>query len=232
LNIAISTLERNFKMAATTKNQAWTIPSHASKVQDLTKLEKSIPAPGPNQVLIKITAASLNFRDILISTRSPHYPGSHKADLVPGSDGAGIIHSVGSPSSWSGKEGTPVVLHPSTWISGDIRNLRGDEVFGGSDVDGTLRKWMVIGDDRVIAAPKNLSGEEASTVVTAGTTAWAAIRGGLDARLDGEIDEYKGTWTDKRLEGKWVLTQGTGGVSCFAIQVFLIPVPSYKSTVS
>jgi len=38
-------------------------------------------------------------------------------------------------------------------------------------------------------------------------------------KMDGELEEWKGAWTDKRLQGKTVLTMGTGGVSCFAIQV-------------
>jgi hypothetical protein len=61
-----------FTMSSPTNNSAWTIPSSASKVSDLTKQTKDIPTPGPNQVLVKLTAASLNFRDVLISTRSPY----------------------------------------------------------------------------------------------------------------------------------------------------------------
>ena len=66
-------------------------------------------------------------------------------------------------------------------------------------------------------------------ISTAGTTAWSAIRGSLDMRMDGELEEWKGAWTDKRLKGKTVLTLGTGGVSCFAIQVPFLqiqPIPT------
>jgi NADPH:quinone reductase-like Zn-dependent oxidoreductase len=204
-------------------NSAWTIPLSASSTNDLIKIDKPIPIPGPNQVLVKITAAALNFRDVLISSRSPYYPGNHKESLVPGSDGAGIIHKTGPSSSWTSKEGTPVVLHPSTWFDGDISNLRTDEVFGGCDIDGTLQSWMVLDDKWVIESPKGWSAVDASTLITAGTTAWAAIRGGLDAKLDGGIGAWSGEWKQKRLEGKTVLTQGTGGVSCFAIQVSPYP---------
>lgn len=206
-------------MSTPTSNPAWTIPSHASTVQHLTKLNKDIPAPGPKQVLIKLTAASLNFRDFLISTRNPAYPGDHKVGLVPGSDGAGIIHTAGPDSFWAGHEGTLVTIHNNKWLTGDVRNLQLGLVLGGSGLDGTLQSWIVVDDETVIAAPKGLNSGEVAALLTAGCTAWAAIRGGLDARLDGEIDEWKGPWTEKRLKGKWVLTQGTGGVSCFAIQV-------------
>lgn len=209
-------------MATSITNQAWAIPSSASNVTDLAKQTRPIPTPGSKQVLIKMTAASLNFRDILISTRSPAYPGTHKPDLVPGSDGAGTIHTPGPSSTWAGKEGTPVLLHCSSWLEGDVRNLRGDVVFGGTDVDGTLQEWMVINDDWIIEAPNNLNAVESASLVSAGTTAWAAIRGGLDGRLDGSLSEWKGEWTEKRLQGKTVLTMGTGGVSCFAIQVCIL----------
>jgi NADPH:quinone reductase-like Zn-dependent oxidoreductase len=81
---------------------------------------------------------------------------------------------------------------------------------------GYLQEWAVIADERVIRAPKHLSAVENAALATAGVTAWSAIREGLDMVLTGEMRE----WRDgKRLEGKTILTQGTGGVSCFAIQV-------------
>jgi NADPH:quinone reductase-like Zn-dependent oxidoreductase len=81
---------------------------------------------------------------------------------------------------------------------------------------GFLQEWVVIADERVIRAPGHLTAVENSALVTAGVTAWSAIREGLDMVLTGEMRE----WRDgKRLEGKTILTQGTGGVSCFAIQV-------------
>ncbi|KAF2872943.1 hypothetical protein BDV95DRAFT_490055 [Massariosphaeria phaeospora] len=188
-----------------TTNPAWTIPSTASKVQDLTKVDKAVPTPGPNQVLVRLTAASLNYRDYLIATRNPQYPGDHVADLVPGSDGAGVIHTAGSSSSWRGREGTLVVIHPCAWLDGDVTQLDQSRILGGRAVDGTLQSWLLVDDGYPIPAPKNLTAEEAACLFTAGSTAWAAIRGGLDGRLDGQ--------------GQTVLTQGTGGVSCFAIQI-------------
>ena len=78
-----------------------------------------------------------------------------------------------------------------------------------------MREWMVVDDEVVIPAPEGLSGVETASLLTAGATTWAAIR---DAVV-GEGREWVGNWTEKKLEGKWVLTQGTGGVSCFAVQV-------------
>ncbi|KAF2240426.1 NAD(P)-binding protein [Trematosphaeria pertusa] len=202
-----------------TTNTAWTIPSIASSLTHLTQVQKEIPTPGPHQVLIRLTAASLNYRDTLIAIHSSVYPGPHKPSLVPGSDGAGLIHSTGASSSWAGKEGTLVVLHQNTWLTGDVRNMRLDKVLGSFTSDGTLQQWIVIDDERVIAAPKGLSAGESATLVTAGGTAWAAIRDALDGRLNRVLELWQGEWTEKRLAGQWVLTQGTGGVSCFAIQI-------------
>ena len=206
-------------MATATTNPAWTIPISATSIKHLTKVNKPIPSPGPNQVLIQLTAASLNYRDTLVASRSPSYPGAHKDSLVPGCDGAGIINSTGPLSVWAGKEGTLVVLHPTNWLSGDVRNLQGDQILGSSQEDGTLQGWMVLDDNRIVEAPKSLSSEESCALIGAGVTAWDVIRGSLDAKLDGSVEPWKGGWKQKRLEGKWVLTQGTGGVSCFAIQV-------------
>jgi NADPH:quinone reductase-like Zn-dependent oxidoreductase len=75
----------------------------------------------------------------------------------------------------------------------------------------------VVSDERVIGSPKHLSDSESASLPTAGVTAWSAIREYLDASLNGE---ELSSWRDgKRLQGKTILTQGTGGVSCFAIQV-------------
>jgi NADPH:quinone reductase-like Zn-dependent oxidoreductase len=203
---------------------AWTIPSHASKVSDLQKQTRNIPTPGPKQVLLKMSAASLNYRDVLISSRSPQYPGAHKDGLVPGSDGAGIISCVGSESMWKGKEGLKVIFNQNGWMSGDFQNLDFGTILGGSSQDGTLQEYLVMEDAWVVPQPKDLTAVEAACLTTAGTTAWAAIRGQMDGRLDGSLGVYQGGWMDRRLEGKWVLTMGTGGVSCFAIQVcFSLP---------
>jgi NADPH:quinone reductase-like Zn-dependent oxidoreductase len=88
---------------------------------------------------------------------------------------------------------------------------------------GTLQEYLVLEDAWIIPQPKCLTAVEAACLPTAAGTAWAAIRGHLDGKLDGSVGAYQGAWTDRRLEGKWVLTMGTGGVSCFGIQVLFFP---------
>jgi NADPH:quinone reductase-like Zn-dependent oxidoreductase len=212
-------------MAQPTTTTAWTIPADASSIQDLTKQTFPLPALGLHQVLIRLTAASLNYRDILVASHSPNYPGNHKDSLILGSDGGGVIHATGPYSKWAGRERAKVVLHPNTWLSEDVRNLRLDRVYGAYDQDGTLVKWKVVDDERVIEVSGDLSAGESSTLITAGATAWSAIREGMDGRLDGSVDKWQGGFNEKRLEGKTVLTMGTGGVSCFGIQVSVISFP-------
>ena len=111
-----------------------------------------------------------------------------------------------------------------------MRNLNLSLVHGGYSTDGTLVEYVVVGDEKVIEV---LDGEgeggkieagEWASLLTAGGTAWSALREGMDGKLDGTIGEWAGGaegWKAKRLAGKTVLTMGTGGVSCAAIQVSL-----------
>ncbi|KAF2689634.1 putative alcohol dehydrogenase [Lentithecium fluviatile CBS 122367] len=206
-------------MTLPTTTAAWTIPADASSIHNLTKQTLPLPALGPHQVLIRLRAACLNYRDILVATRSPNYPGNHKPNLTLGSDGSGIIHATGPSSKWAGREGVKVVLHPNSWLTGDVRNMRLDRVYGAFDQDGTLAEWKVADDERVVEFGGHLSAGESSALLTAGVTAWSAIREGMDGRLDGNLGQYEGSFSEKRLEGKTVLTMGTGGVSCFGIQI-------------
>lgn len=124
-------------------NLAWGVPASASSFDQLEQHSLPIPDAGPHEVLVRVAAVSLNYRDLLVVTRSPQYPGidgrpgNHAPDLVPCSDGAGTIHAVGSLSKWAGREGTKVLLHPNEWLSGDVRNLDLTRVLGASDSNGT-----------------------------------------------------------------------------------------------
>ena len=180
-------------------NQAWQITSPGTiTLKDVG----DVPKTGPREALVKIHAASLNYRDKLVVDLNPAYPVKHKANLIPGSDGAGVVAESGSDSIW--RKGDRIVVHPNTWTTGfNQLDYKLDETNGGGDFDGTLCRWMVVKDDRLFRAPKGLSMEEASTLFTAGVTAYRALfHGGVEVK-----------------SGMKVLTQGTGGVSCYAIMV-------------
>ena len=131
-------------MSTNTGNSAWTIPISATSIKHLSQRSLTIPTAGYRQVLVRLTAASLNYRDLLVATRSSEYPGidglpgNHAADLVPCSDSAGVIHSTGPESVWAGREGTKVLLHPNEWLAGDVRNLNLQRVFGAAGSQGNV----------------------------------------------------------------------------------------------
>jgi NADPH:quinone reductase-like Zn-dependent oxidoreductase len=82
-------------------------------------------------------------------------------------------------------------------MDGDIRNLDFDTIFGGWNQDGTLQQWIVVDDSWIVEAPSHLNAVESASLVTAGTTAWSAIRNSLDLKLDGTLGPWEGTRTDK-----------------------------------
>jgi NADPH:quinone reductase-like Zn-dependent oxidoreductase len=179
-------------------NQAWQIASPGNLVlNDLGPL----PTPGPNEILVRIHAISLNYREILVLDHDPDYPLTAKENLIPGADAAGIVEVAGSESHW--KKGDRLVIQPNTWISGDPRNYIFDQTLGGASEDGTFRRYILVNEERAFRAPNGITLQEASTIFTAGVTAWNVLSYG-DPKLGPEST---------------VLTQGTGGVSCYAIQV-------------
>jgi len=169
------------------------------------KLNEDVPKPtqiGPNGVLVRIRAAAINSRDIMIIAHDPLYPDTHKNDLVPCSDGAGEIEAIGANSVW--KVGDRVIIHANSWLIGyeaQTMDVLGGK--GGGKTDGTLRQYAVLKDIEVYSAPAHLSFEESAALPTAAGTAANALLFG-----------------PKRLEaGMKIVTQGTGGVSSFAIQL-------------
>lgn len=159
------------------------------------------PIPGPGEVLVRIRAAALNYRDLLVLISSPLYIPT-TSGISPLADGAGTIEATGPGSAWKDSIGTKVLLVTNqAWIGGsDAAQYKVERTLGAGDVDGTLRQYAVVADNLLVKSPKNLNHEEAASMVAAGGTAINALSS-IDIR-----------------EGITVLTQGTGGVSCFAIQ--------------
>lgn len=147
-----------------------------------------------------VNGASLNYRDLIIPKGK--YPFPAKDGVVPGSDGAGVVESVGSGVTRFKPGDRVVTLFNSGHIAGSLDAASLATGLGGA-IDGTLREYGVFDEQGLVAAPKNLNDLEASTLSCAGLTAWNALYG-LESRA--------------LKPGQWVLTQGTGGVSVFALQ--------------
>jgi NADPH:quinone reductase-like Zn-dependent oxidoreductase len=122
---------------------------------------------------------------------------------VPLCDGAAEVLATGPHVTRFAVGDRVLLLFNQGHLSG---SLDGDSIATGvgSAIDGALRQYGTYDESGLVAAPKNLSWLEASTLGCAGVTAWNALFG-----LEGRVLK----------RGEAVLTQGTGGVSCFAIQV-------------
>lgn len=169
---------------------------------DALKFDESAPIPklGDKDVLVKINGASLNYRDLIIPKGG--YPFPQKDGVIPGSDGAGVVESVGSGVTRFKPGDRVVTLFSAGHIAGSLDASSIATGLGGA-LDGTLRSYGVFSEQGLVATPTNLTDLEASTLSCAGLTAWNALYG-LESRA--------------LKQGQWVLTQGTGGVSIFALQ--------------
>jgi NADPH:quinone reductase-like Zn-dependent oxidoreductase len=166
-------------------------------LENLALTDRPDPKPGPGQVLIRVRAASLNYRDLLIAKGM--YNPKLKFPRVLGSDCAGEVVAVGSGVS-KVKVGDRVIgCFMPHWVDGPITDAAARSTLG-SDRDGVLAELVVFEEGGVVPVPGNLTFEEAATLPCAALTAWNALTGAGCG------------------PGKTVLLQGTGGVSIFALQ--------------
>jgi NADPH:quinone reductase-like Zn-dependent oxidoreductase len=104
------------------------------------------PSPSdlePNSVLVRVRAASINARDMMVIAHDPFYPYKTKPGLTPCADGAGEIEAVGPGSKW--KVGDRVIISPGSWDKkDDIPTLGEFEGKGAGNVQGTLRQYAVL----------------------------------------------------------------------------------------
>ncbi len=167
-------------------------------IENLKSTERETPKPGQGEVLVKIKACSLNYRDYLMIVGK--YNPRQKLPLIPLSDGAGDIIEIGSGVK-KVKVGDRVCgVFSQSWQDGEpeIENIR--DALGGP-LDGMISEYRVFPESGVIPFPEHLSYAEASTLPCAGLTAYNAVV----------------TFGNLK-PGDTVVVLGTGGVSLFALQ--------------
>jgi NADPH:quinone reductase-like Zn-dependent oxidoreductase len=170
----------------------------ATSLDGLVRADRPDPQPGPREILIRVRATSLNYRDQMIVTGN-YFGGSVSRNTIPLSDGAGEVAAVGAGVTRF-KTGDRVAgTFFQGWISGPMV-----ERFPalGNPLDGTLAEYIVLHEDGVVAIPPSISFEQAATLPCAALTAWNALFVSGKAVKPGDT----------------VLCLGTGGVSIAGLQ--------------
>ena len=139
--------------------------------QPFTLKEVEIPTPKTGEVLVRVKAAALNHRDIWI--QKGMYAGL-KFPVIPGSDGSGIVDSLGEgvDTQWLGKE---VIFDPGLdWGDNEAYQSKAFSILG-MPKDGTFAEYVSVPVKNLRLKPKHLSFEEAASLPLAGVTAWRAL---------------------------------------------------------
>src|ERR1700687_839189 len=178
--------------------RAYQLPKGGAGIEALVRVERPDPKPAYRQVLVKVAACSLNFRDLGIVRGTYRMP--VRDNIVPLSDGAGEVVAIGAGVTRV-KVGDKVAgCFFQRWPGGEPSQTVQASALGGS-IDGMLAEYAMLEEDGVVKIPDHLSVADGATLPCAAVTAWHAMM--VHAKL---------------IAGQTVLLQGTGGVSVFGLQ--------------
>ncbi|NSL86781.1 NAD(P)-dependent alcohol dehydrogenase [Chitinophaga sp. Mgbs1] len=167
-------------------------------IDAMTLLEEEMPQPGYGEVLIRVMASALNYRELMI-IRDGVYVLPLKQTLIPVADGVGEVVATGSGTHhFTTGDRVAAVVFPE-WTDGPFTPEFSAQL--GGSLDGMLTTYKVLPERSLVKIPDHLSWEEAAAFPCAGVTAWNALTDGRPLKA-----------------GENVLTLGTGGVSLFALQ--------------
>lgn len=178
--------------------RAWMLDDFGQ--ENLHLQETPTPEPAAGELLIKVSAVSLNYRDKAL-VDGIYMPEKISKGLIPVADSAGVVAAVGEGVTKFEVGGRVTSHFYSTWHDGPWRTEYADFQTGGP-INGGLADYQILRADSVVPTPRSLTDVEASTLPIAALTPWFVLR------------EYR-----KVQAGDSVLVQGTGGVSIFAIQL-------------
>lgn len=177
--------------------RAWQL--RAFGLENLVRADIPAPAPGPTDVLIRVGAVSLNYRDKLVVEGL--YRSQMEFPLTQVADAAGEVVAVGKDVTRVAVGDRVLTQYATTWVDGEPVGDELDHTLG-STIPGALAEYVVMPERAVVQAPRYLNDEEASTLPIAALTAWQAL-----------------VETGKLAAGQTVVVQGTGGVSLFGLQI-------------
>ncbi len=165
--------------------------------ENLRLVERPNPVPKAGEVLVRLHAASLNFRDLIVMAGK--YP-TCKVPIIPCSDGAGVVAAIGDGVSRVAVGDAVCPTFYSDWAGGEPSRAALMSALGGEH-DGCLAQYIVVPEQGVAHTPKGYSHAQAACLPCAATTAWTALT------------------SENRLKaGDVLVVQGTGGVATWAIK--------------
>lgn len=162
--------------------------------------EHPFPSPGPGEVLVKVHAVSLNYRELSILLKG-RYPLPVKPEVVACSDGAGEVVALGPGVTRTRLRARVVASIFPHWQDGPFSADVAAQL--GGSLDGLLAQHVLLPEAALVPVPEHLSYDEAAALPCAGVTAWNALYGGARPLQAGDT----------------VLTLGSGGVSLWAMQL-------------
>lgn len=166
--------------------------------ENLARVERPVPEPAPGQVLLEMRAASLNYRDLVVSEGG--YGRLFRTPLVPLSDGVGVVVATGAGVERLAVGERVAPLFFEDWVDGEAAPEKFRASRGGS-IEGVMAEYVAVNERGVARVAAHLAHEEAASLPCAALTAWSAIV------------------TEGRVRpGEVVLIQGTGGVALSALQ--------------
>ncbi|WP_338056173.1 NAD(P)-dependent alcohol dehydrogenase [Telmatospirillum siberiense] len=178
----------------------WQLSSFGLKNLELAEVQ--VPTPGSRELLIRVSAVSLNYRDKLV-VEGELLPERPPMPFTPVSDMAGEIVATGDRVSRFNAGDRVLGNFWTRWIDGEPpQEMTRHGLSLGGPLPGVLAEYVVLHEDIAVAAPVSLTDQEASTLPIAGLTAWFAL-----------------VETGKLKEGDTVLVEGTGGVALFGLQI-------------
>lgn len=179
--------------------KAWEIHG-AFGLDNLRQTDRSESEPGHGQVAVRVKAASLNYRDLMMvnGLYNPKQP----LPLIPCSDGAGVVEAVGPGVTRVAVGDRVCGAFFQDWIAGGPNMDKVGKGALGGPLDGMLAERVILNAEGVVPFPEHMTFEEAAALPCAAVTAWSAL-----VRL-GDLKA-----------GDTVLVLGTGGVSIFALQI-------------
>ncbi|MDA1061694.1 MAG: NAD(P)-dependent alcohol dehydrogenase [Chloroflexi bacterium] len=164
-------------------------------VDGIRAVEEPDPEPGPGELLVRVRATSLNYRDLMLA-RSAREP------IIPLSDGAGEVGEVGAGVTRFAVGDRVTGCFFLNWQDGPATPESTREALGGASTNGTLAELIALPERAVVHTPAYMTDEEAATLPCAAVTAWSAMF---------EVARLR--------PGTSVLLLGTGGVSIFGLQL-------------